>query len=76
MLLAYANDNNEELYLGFMDYEKAFDFANRGIIIHDLIHHGCGKRFVDAVAKMYVSTEYIPIKKNHLGDSVRCHTRS
>ena len=37
VLLAFAKKKKKGLYIGFMDYEKAFDFANRGLIIKNLI---------------------------------------
>ena len=53
-----------------MDYEKAFDYANRGLIITDLIKNGCGKNITTAIAKMYINSEYIPVIKNRLGDGI------
>ena len=70
VLFAYAKKNKKELYIGFMDYEKAFDFANRGLIIKDLIKKGCGKNITRAIAKMYINSEYIPVIKNHLGEGI------
>ena len=37
MLIDYSKEMEKELYVGFMDYEKAFDFANRAEIVNDLI---------------------------------------
>ena len=54
----HAKQNKLNLIIGFMDYEKAFDYANRAEIISKLIEKGCGKRFTEAVAKMYKSTSY------------------
>ena len=70
VLFACAKKNKKELYIGFMDYEKAFDFANRGLFIKDLIKKGCGKNITQAIAKMYINSEYIPVIKNHLGEGI------
>ena len=70
MLFAYAHVKNEQFYVGFMDYEKAFDYANRALIIKDLIKKGCGKNITSAIAKMYMNSEYIPVAKNRLGDGI------
>ena len=43
----YAREKKLNLIIAFMDYEKAFDFANRAEIISKLIDKGCGKRFTD-----------------------------
>ena len=54
-----------------MDYEKAFDYANRINIIHDLIVKGCGSQLTKAIANMYIVTEYLPrLRRNKLGASI------
>ena len=53
-----------------MDYEKAFDYANRSELISKLMNNGCGAQFTNAVAKMYASTSYIPYVNNKLGDEI------
>ena len=53
-----------------MDYEKAFDYANRCELISKLMNNGCGAQFTNAVAKMYASTSYIPYVNNKLGDEI------
>ena len=70
VLFAYDKKKKKELYIGFMDYEKAFDFANRGLITKDLIKEGCGKNLTRAIAKLYINSEYIPVIKNRLGEGI------
>ena len=54
-----------------MDYEKAFDYANRMQIIKDLMTKGCGSQLTRAIANMYIATEYLPkLKGNKLGKSI------
>ena len=60
LLIDYAKEKKRNLLIGFMDYAKAFDYANRAHIITDLMKNGCGKRFLQAITKMFNSTTYIP----------------
>ena len=53
-----------------MDYEKAFDYANRALIILKLMEKGCGRVFTEAVAKMFRSTTYIPSYENKLCEEI------
>ena len=66
LLIHHAKKNNKGLFIGFLDYEKAFDYANRSEIILKLIEKDCGRRFTDAIAKMFSSTTYVPSLKNKL----------
>ena len=43
MLIDYSKEKQKDLFVGFMDYEKAYDFVNRAEIINDLIRKGCEK---------------------------------
>ena len=70
LLIHYANEENKDLCIGFMDYEKAFDYANRANIIRKLIEKGCGKVFTEAIAKMFRSTTYIPSANNQLCEEI------
>ena len=71
MLIVYCKEHGRNLFIGFLDYEKAFDYANRGQIILDLIDNGCGKTFVQAVSKMFSETFYAPkVAKNLMGKSI------
>ena len=58
------------LLILFMDYEKAFDYANRAKIVSKLIEKGCGAQFTKAVAKMYDSTSYLPMINNKIGNKI------
>ena len=62
---------NNELFIAFMDYEKAFDFMNRSVLIEKMTARNIGKRFVEAIAQMYSHTAYIPKASNTtLGDKI------
>ena len=70
LLIDYAKQHERNLMIGFMDYEKAFDYANRASIISELMANGCGKRFTCAIAKMWNSSTYIPVvDQNKLGEA-------
>ena len=47
LLIEYANKNNYSIFLGLLDYEKAFDFCNRADLISFLMenHAGNVKKF-------------------------------
>ena len=70
LLLHYAAQNARELCIGFMDYEKAFDYANRAKIVLKLMDKGCGRVFTEAIAKMFHSTTYIPSSNNRLCEAI------
>ena len=53
LLIHHIKENNLNLIIGFLDYEKAFAYTNRECIIKKLITRGCGSRFTKAVANMY-----------------------
>ena len=70
LLFNHAKFIKKQFFVGFMDYEKTYDFANRGIIIKDLIKKGCGKNFTNAIDKMYMNSEYITVERNRLGEVI------
>ena len=71
LLIELAKSTKNELFIAFMDYEKAFDFMNRSVLINKLTDKNIGKRFVEAVAQMYSYTAYIPKQTNTtLGDKI------
>ena len=71
LLIYFSKENDKNLFVAFMDYQKALDFANRRNIISDLMKKGCGSQLTKAIANMYMVTEYLPkLKWNKLGDSI------
>ena len=66
-----SNARNTNLYVAFMDYEKAFDFMNRAVLIKKMINKKMGRRFIDAVNNMYLMTTYTPkISNSRLGETI------
>ena len=55
-----ANHLHVNLFLLLVDYEKAFDFANRATIVEDMVLNGLGKKFVNAITSMYFESGYVP----------------
>ena len=71
LLNQLAKSLNESLFIGFIDYEKAFDFTNRCEIINDLMKKQAGSSFTKAISKMYHCTYYVPkISKLTTGDAI------
>ena len=72
LLLETAREEQKDLYLLLVDYEKAFDFANRATIVKDMMKHNMGDTFVRAVADMYEENYYIPrIDRSMLGEPIQ-----
>ena len=67
LIIHHAKENSLNFIVLFMDYEKAFDYANRYELIDKLMGSNCGAKFTKAVAKMYASTSYIPFVNNKMG---------
>ena len=60
------------LFVGFLDFEKAFDYVNRTKLLTDLMDHGCGAKYVQALSKMYMESFYAPkVGERRLGNSIR-----
>ena len=70
VVMEFLKSIGKHLYVGFLDYEKAFDFINRAHIINHLKEKGAGTKFVKAVASMYNETFYIPKLGNRMGKSI------
>ena len=70
LLIDYSKDKKRDFFIGYLDYEKAFDYANRARIVTKLIEKGCGSLFTNAIAKMYESTTYIPVTNNKLCEEI------
>ena len=60
LLIELANSVNESIFIGFIDYEKAFDYTSRFQIDKDLMIKNAGSAFTRAISNMYHSTYYVP----------------
>ena len=71
LLIDYAKNVKKSLFIGLLDFEKAFDFLNRAILMTDLMNKGIGKKLLYALFTMYSNTSYTPkIAKNLVGDPI------
>ena len=53
LLLDWTGYREETLYIGLLDYEKAFDFVNRYRLINDLVDNGADRDLVKNIFNMY-----------------------
>ena len=71
LLMELANATGKELYVAFMDYEKAFDYLNRKRLLDKLCQQKAGHCFVNAIHNMYLKTTYIPkLSSSRLGEKI------
>ena len=71
LLIDYTKNTNKSLFIGLLDFEKAYDFLNRAILMTDLMGKGIGKKLLYALYTMYSNTSYTPkITKNLVGDPI------
>ncbi len=71
LMIELANHNNKTIFIGFMDYEKAFDFTNRADIVAELMEKDAGAKFTRSIANMYDETFYTPkINNKKFGKSI------
>ena len=71
LLLDWAKYRGHELFIGLLDYEKAFDFVNRNRLINDMVAKGADKNLVRNIYNMYKETSYIPqIDRNRMGEEI------
>ena len=59
------------LYIGLLDFEKAFDFLNRKTLLKDLMNKGIGNSFLKNLCKTYDEIIYLPkVESNMMGDGI------
>ena len=72
ILIVYCKEKGLNLFVGFLDFEKAFDYVNRAKLLTDLMDQGCGSKYVHALAKMYTESYYAPkVGQRRLGNCIR-----
>ena len=60
LTIELAKSFNKDIFIGFIDYEKAFDYTNRPDIVKDLMVKKAGSIFTKAIVNMYHITLYVP----------------
>ena len=72
IFIVYCKEKGLDLFVGFLDFEKAFDYVNRAKLLTDLMNKGCGSKYVQALSKMYIESFYAPkVGDRRLGESIR-----
>ena len=64
LLIDYAQKTRQTLFIAYIDYVKAYDRLNRNILLQKLANHGCGKKYLRAVANSLQFT------RNALGSEI------
>ena len=59
LLIEYARKTKQTLYIAYIDYVKAYDKVNRGILLQKLTDHGCGKNYLRAIASSLTDTKNV-----------------
>ena len=57
LLISYARSSKQPLYLAFIDYVKAYDKIDRNLLIQKLSDHGCGFKYLSALAQSLKYTQ-------------------
>ena len=71
MIMELARYHEETIFIGFIDYEKAFDFVNRYDLVKDMMEQQAGSIFTKAIANMYEKNYYVPkVSVNRTGRSI------
>ena len=71
ILLHLAKELGKELYIGLIDYEKAFDFVNRAELAHSFMSNNIGSRYLRNFTNTYRETEYITkISSSRMGKEI------
>ena len=59
LLIDLAHKSGKDLLIGIIDYEKAFDYVNRYLMVTKMIEEGVGKRYITSFFLSYEKTNYI-----------------
>ena len=71
LLFDMSNHLGKNIFIGLLDYEKAFDFVNRSTLLNKLMAKGVLHDFLKSLANIYQSTSYLPkISYNMLGGEI------
>ena len=72
MLLAdYSRIMGTGFFVGLFDYEKAFDYLCRPLLLEELMNDGAGNKFVKCLYNIYKNTSYVPQTTNEqMGEEI------
>ena len=71
LVIDYSREKNKDLFVGFLDYEKAYDYANRAGILTNMMENECGSNLTKAIARMFQTSIYYPkANRNYLSEGI------
>ena len=71
LLLDMAKLVKKELFIGLIDYEKAFDYVNRAELVRSMMKNRIGSRFLRNFVNVYRDTKYITkISNSYMGPEI------
>ena len=71
LTMEMAKSLRKSLFIGLLDFEKAFDFMNRPTLMKDLMEQEIGCIFLRSLNKMYEEINYSPkISRNMMGEPI------
>ena len=56
LLMGHACEKKKQLYIAFVDFQKACDCIDRQALLHRLAEKGCGSRFLNAMTSQLTNT--------------------
>ena len=59
IIIHYVKCLGKDVFIGLLDFEKAFDYTNRELLIKRLITDSIGKKMIGAIKNMYLDTIYV-----------------
>ena len=72
IMIIFCKENKRNLFVGFLDFEKAFDYVNRAQLLQYLMVKGRGTQYLHALSKMYMESFYVPkFSETQLGERIR-----
>ncbi len=71
LLIDIARKNKQELYIAFIDYQKAYDKVNRKKLIEKMDRKGCGTKFLMALQRSMSSIGTIGNKQFQTSSGVK-----
>ena len=71
IMLDMAEHCGKKLFIGLLDFEKAFDYMNRPRLMKDMMKDGIGSTFLRNLNNMYSEIRYLPkLSLNQMDDPI------
>ena len=72
LMIDTACVTKQDLFICFLDYEKAFDFVDRCQLLKCMLENGVDSKFTMAIMNMYGDTYYLPkLSNNKIGKEIK-----